>query len=193
MSRLSAFKVAGFIALTTAVPAWAQTATPDISDKLQLCATCHGEAGTPAKPEIPIIWGQNEYYIYVELKDYKAGRRANETMNPIAADLSKEEMQALAKHFSEQPWPATSFPSDDAAARKAQSAMTAGACTSCHLGDLHGKSAIPRIADQQPVYLEKTILELKNNVRQNAPAKTALFSTYPDDELKALAVYLSSR
>jgi len=193
MSRLSAFKVAGFIALTTAVPAWAQTATPDISDNLELCATCHGEAGTPVKPEIPIIWGQNEYYIYVELKDYKAGRRANETMNPIAADLSKEEMQALAKHFSEQPWPATSFPSDDAAARKAQSAMTAGACTSCHLGDLHGKSAIPRIADQQPVYLEKTILELKNNVRQNAPAKTALFSTYPDDELKALAVYLSSR
>jgi len=187
------FKVAGFIALATAVPALAQTATPDISDKLQLCATCHGEAGTPVKPEIPIIWGQNEYYIYVELKDYKAGRRANETMNPIAADLSKEEMQALAKHFSEQPWPATSFPSDDAAARKAQSAMTAGACTSCHLGDLHGKSAIPRIADQQPVYLEKTILELKNNVRQNAPAKTALFSTYPDDELKALAVYLSSR
>ena len=181
------------MSLAAALPTSAQTATPDISEKLQLCAGCHGEAGTPVKPEIPIIWGQNEYYIYVELKDYKAGRRANETMNPIAADLSKEEMQALAKHFSEQPWPRTAFPSDEAAARKAQSAMTAGACTSCHLGDLHGKSAIPRIANQQPVYLEKTMLELKNNVRQNAPAKTALFSTYPDDDLKALANYLSSR
>jgi cytochrome c553 len=193
MTKLNALSAAGFIILATTIPANAQTATPDISEKLQLCTTCHGEAGTPVKPEIPIIWGQNEYYIYVQLKDYKAGRRANETMNPITADLSKEEMEALAKHFSEQPWPATSFPSDDAAERKAQSAMTAGACTSCHLGDLHGKSAIPRIADQQPVYLEKTILELKNNVRQNAPAKTALFATYPDDDLKALAIYLSSR
>jgi cytochrome c553 len=193
MIRLISWAAAGFMSLAIALPTWAQTATPDISEKLQLCSTCHGEAGTPVKPEIPIIWGQNEYYIYTELKDYKAGRRANETMNPIAADLSKEEMQALAKHFSEQPWPATSFPSDDAAAGKAQNAMTAGACTSCHLGDLHGKSAIPRIADQQPVYLEKTMLELKNNVRQNAPAKTALFSTYPDDDLKALANYLSSR
>ena len=193
MIRLDVCTVAGFIMLATATLAVAQTATPDISEKLQLCVTCHGEAGTPVKPEIPIIWGQNEYYVYIQLKDYSTGRRANETMNPIASDLSKEEMQALAKHFSEQPWPSTSFTSDEAAAQRAERAMTAGACTSCHLGDLHGKSAIPRVADQQPVYLEKTMLELKNKVRQNAPAKSSLFATYPDEDLKALATYLSAR
>ena len=40
----------------------------NIAEKLQLCSSCHGEAGTPVKPDIPIIWGQNEYYIYTELK-----------------------------------------------------------------------------------------------------------------------------
>ena len=180
--------------MLAAASALAQTATPDITEKLQLCTGCHGEAGMPVNPDMPITWGQNYYYLYVQLKDYASGRRANEIMNPIAAALSKEEMQALAKHFSEQPWPKTTFPApDDATALQAEQAMTAGACTECHLGNLHGRSGIPRVAGQQPVYLEKTMLELKNKVRKNAPAKSSLFATFPDEDLKALAAYLSAR
>ena len=37
---------------------------------------------------MPITWGQNYYYLYVQLKDYASGRRANEIMNPIAAAMS---------------------------------------------------------------------------------------------------------
>ena len=66
-------------------PAAAQTATPDIAEKLQLCTSCHGEGGLPVNPDMPIIWGQNYYYLYVQLKDYAAGRRQNEVMTPIAA------------------------------------------------------------------------------------------------------------
>ena len=181
-------------ALLAAGPALAQTATPDVTEKLQLCTTCHGEAGMPVNPDIPITWGQNYYYLYVQLKDYASGRRKNEIMNPIAAELSKEEMQALAKHFSEQPWPKTAFPApDEAIALQAERAMTAGTCTECHLGNLHGRSGIPRVAGQQPVYLEKTMLELKQKIRQNAPAKSSLFATFPDEDLKALAAYVSAR
>ena len=68
----------------------------DISARLQLCQSCHGENGMPQQADTPIIAGQNYYFLYVELKDYKSGRRANEIMQGIAADLSKEEMQALA-------------------------------------------------------------------------------------------------
>jgi cytochrome c553 len=139
-------------------------------------------------------WGQNYYYLYVQLKDYASGRRQNEVMTPMAAELSKEEMQALAKHFSEQPWPKVSFsPAEPALSHQAQQAMTAGACTECHLGNLHGRSGIPRIAGQQPAYLEKTMLELKNKVRKNAPAKSSLFATFPDEDLKALAAYAAAR
>ncbi|HEX6102947.1 MAG TPA: cytochrome c4 [Alphaproteobacteria bacterium] len=175
-------------------PAAAQTATPDIAEKLQLCTGCHGEGGLPVNPDMPIIWGQNYYYLYVQLKDYAAGRRQNEVMTPIAAELSKEEQQALAKHFSEQPWPKTGFPPvEPAVSQQAQRAMTAGACTECHLANLRGRSSIPRVSGQQPAYLEKTMLELKNKVRQNAPAKASLFATFPDEDLKALAAYLATR
>jgi cytochrome c553 len=181
-------------ALMATGPALAQTATPDISEKLQLCTGCHGQEGMPAAPDMPVIWGQNYFYIYVQLKDYASGLRKNEIMNPIAVELSKEEMQALAKHFSDQPWPKTAFPRpDEATSQKAQLAMTAGACTECHLANLHGRSGIPRIAGQQPAYLEKTMLELKQKVRQNAPTKSSLFATFPDEDLKALAAYVSAR
>jgi cytochrome c553 len=181
-------------ALMAGGPALAQTATPDIAEKLQLCTSCHGEAGMPVNPDIPITWGQNYYYLYVQLKDYASGLRKNEIMNPIAAELSKEEMQALSKHFSEQPWPRTTFPApDEATSQQAQRAMVAGTCTECHLGNLLGRSGIPRVAGQHPAYLEKTMLESKQKVRQNAPAKSSLFATFPDEDLKALAVYLSAR
>jgi cytochrome c553 len=180
--------------LLAAGPALAQTATPDIAEKLQLCTGCHGEGGLPVNPDIPITWGQNYYYLYVQLKDYASGRRQNEVMTPIASELSKEEMQALSKHFSEQPWPKTSFPAvEEAVSQQAKRAMTAGACTECHLANLQGRSGIPRVAGQQPAYLEKTMIEMKNKVRNNAPAKSSLFATFPDEDLKALAAYLATR
>lgn len=182
------------VRMAAPLPSAAQTAVPDISKKLALCTTCHGEAGMPVNPEKPIIWGQNYYYLYVQLRDYKSGLRANEIMNPIAAELSKEEMQALAKHFSAQPWPPTTFPRpDETVTLQAQRAMTAGICTECHLGNLHGQSDIPRVAGQQPAYLEKTMIEMKTKTRNNAPAKSSLFATFPEEDLKALAAYLSAR
>jgi len=176
--------------LLSVAPAAAQE--PDISERLQLCQSCHGEAGTPQQPDTPIIWGQNFYYLYVQLKDYQAKRRANDTMNAIAADLSKDEMQALAKHFSEQAWPRITFQATDADIALAERAAIAGACTSCHLGDYHGnKSDVPRIAGQQPAYLDRTTHEMKNKVRANNPFMTTLLSTFADGDLTALAHWLA--
>ncbi|MCI0431522.1 MAG: hypothetical protein L0210_13410 [Rhodospirillales bacterium] len=187
------FAAAALLVLAASAPAIAQTAAPDISEKLQLCTACHGEAGMPVNPDIPIIWGQHEYYLYVQLRDYNSGLRANEIMNPIAGELSKEEMRALAQHFSQQPWPQTTFTVADDQTQRAHSALTAGACTECHLANLQGLSDIARIGGQQPLYLEKTMLEMKNKVRNNAPAKSSLFATYPDEDLKALSAYLSAQ
>jgi cytochrome c553 len=164
----------------------------DISDRLQLCQSCHGETGMPQQPDTPIIAGQNYYFLYVQLKDYKAGRRANEIMQGIAADLSKEEMQALAKHFSQQTWPRIPFQADDADVARAEQSAVAGACTTCHLGNYHGNNSdVPRIAGQQPAYLERTTKEMKTKVRANNPFMTTLLSTYDDADLAALAHWLA--
>jgi cytochrome c553 len=164
----------------------------EISERLQLCQSCHGEAGMPQQADTPIIAGQSYYFLYVQLKDYKAGRRANEIMQGIAADLSREEMQALAKHFSQQSWPRIPFQADGADVARAEQAAVAGACTTCHLGNYHGNNSdVPRIAGQQPAYLERTTKEMKTKVRANNPFMTSLLSTYDDADLAALAHWLA--
>ncbi|MDX1528381.1 MAG: c-type cytochrome [Gammaproteobacteria bacterium] len=163
-----------------------------LESKIALCESCHGANGLPSDPAIPIITGQEFYYLYVQLKDYKAGRRANPIMGGIVAQMEKEEMQALAQHFSEKKWPSVQFRADDPTITKAQQATTAGQCVQCHLGGYEGNSRVPRLAGQQPGYLEKTMLEFKNKVRLNSPAKGSLMSAYPEEDIAAMAKYLGA-
>ena len=37
------------------------------------CTACHGEDGRPISPEIPVISGQQEGYLYFQLRDFKSG------------------------------------------------------------------------------------------------------------------------
>ena len=53
-------------------------AADSIEDKAQICAGCHGENGIPQEKTTPIIWGQNEGYLYIELRDFKSGARKND-------------------------------------------------------------------------------------------------------------------
>ena len=164
----------------------------DISERLPVRQTCHGETGMPQQEDTPIIAGQSFYFLYVQLKDYQAGRRANEIMQGIVADMSREEMQALARHFSQQTWPRIPFQADAADTAKAEQAAVAGACTTCHLGNYHGNNSdVPRVAGQLPAYLERTTKEMKTKVRANSPFMTTLLSTYDDADLAALAHWLA--
>ena len=46
-----------------------------IRDKLEGCFACHGDNGASEDPQFPIIAGQHLYYLYVQLRDFEAGRR----------------------------------------------------------------------------------------------------------------------
>ncbi len=37
----------------------------ELDEMVALCTSCHGEDGRPIEPDIPIIWGQEYYYLYV--------------------------------------------------------------------------------------------------------------------------------
>jgi cytochrome c553 len=165
-------------------------AQEDVTELVTVCVSCHGEDGRPVEADYPIISGQEFYYLYVQLKDYQAGRRANDIMQPIVADLSKEQMQALAQYFSEQSWPTLGFQASHADIAAGRSAASAGQCTQCHLGDYTGDSRVPRVAGQNPGYLERTMLEFKNRIRLNAPDKSTLFAAYDEPDIAALAHYL---
>lgn len=162
-----------------------------LAEKIELCTSCHGEKGLPEQAEVPIIWGQEYYYLYVQLKDYKAGRRANETMQGIVEELSKTDMKALAQHFADKKWPATGFRSNDVADKAGLSAAAAGQCVQCHLGGYEGNSRIPRLSGQTMPYLTRTMQEFKDKVRLNSPAKGSLMNSYSNEDIENMASYLA--
>ncbi len=163
-----------------------------VADALKSCEVCHGEGGASTQQLYPILAGQEFYYLYVQLKDFKSGLRAGPIMGPLAAVLEKEDMQLIAKYFSEQEWPDTDYTSDDETRKSAQSVITAGQCVACHLGAFHGNSRVPRLAGQHPDYLAKTMLDFKSKARNNSPAKGSLMASFGDQEIVDVARYLSS-
>ena len=157
----------------------------DVEAAASQCAACHGAEGVPSDPTIPIIHGQEFFYLYTQLKDYAAERRANPIMSPMASQYERDQMKALAQYFSEKPWPAIQTTTEEGDAKLAERAIARGQCSACQ-----GDSRIPRLAGQQPGYLEKTMKDFKNEVRLNAAAKISVMKKVEDKEIEALARYL---
>lgn len=156
-----------------------------------LCAGCHGQNGVPISADIPVIWGQHAGYLFLELRDFKSGARASPVMQPLVADLSRDDMLALAMYFEAKTWPNLAQPSAPAQeAARAAGDVASGQCTQCHLGGFLGDSTNPRLAGQEVTYLQTTMKAFHDGTRANNPWMNALLKTYPEDELAALAHYL---
>lgn len=166
---------------------------PQIADLVETCKACHGEVGVPVQEEAPIIWGQEQYYMYVQMRDMKAGRRESEIMGPVVQDLDKDTMKTLAEYFSLLPWPSLGYSTPEKDIPIAESAAVAGQCPQCHLGAWVGNSRVPRLAGQNVHYLEKTMLDLKYDRRKNAPDIGALFRDISDDDVRSLARYAAGK
>ena len=165
----------------------------DIRPQLTLCFTCHGQNGVSTQPKYPIIAGQHFYYLYVQLKDFKTAYRSSEIMGPIAKLLEKKQMIAMSKFFSEQKWPNIGYSPIKERALWGETSAAAGQCVQCHLGGYEGDSRIPRLAGQYPEYLKNTMLDFKNKIRNNSPAKGSLLVSYSNDEIAAMAEYLAGK
>ncbi len=162
-----------------------------LEDEVALCVSCHGEDGVPIVPDYPIIWGQQYFYIFTQLRDYGAGRRDNEVMTPIAAEYDRDQAKLLAEHFAALAWPAIPAEMQDGDQQIADKGITGGQCSACH-GKWQGDSRIPRVAGQQVGYLDKSMLDFKNEVRLNAPDKISTMKQLEDETIAALARYLAT-
>ncbi len=164
---------------------------PEIEEHVVQCLVCHGEDGRPVVEDAPIVYGQELYYLFVQLRDFAAGRRQSEIMTPIASELDRKQMEALAKYFSEQEWPTIQAAPTDEQRTTGARIGSAGQCPQCHLGGYNGDSRNPRLAGQTAEYLEKTMLDFKYRRRKNAPDKSVLIESFSDEDLAATAHYLA--
>ncbi|HEX6639389.1 MAG TPA: c-type cytochrome [Steroidobacteraceae bacterium] len=66
----------------------------------EVCLACHGTNGVGITPDYPTIAGQHADYIVRALTDYKKGGRKNAVMAGMAANLTQEDIEALAEFYS---------------------------------------------------------------------------------------------
>jgi cytochrome c553 len=172
------------------VHAQADSAT---TEKAQVCEACHGPNGNSTNPQYPILAGQTARYMYLELEDFKAGRRHDPQMDPIAKNLTPDDMLALADSFSKQQKAPTGFQADpakvEAGAKKSQEVL----CTMCHGGGFMGQNEIPRVAGQQDAYVKKELSDFKTRTRTNdGGSMTSVASTLSDQDIENLAQYIAN-
>lgn len=182
------------LALTPAAAADRLTTPPGaapVPEKAQVCLACHGEKGVPIDASIPIISGQMEGYLYLQLRDMKAGVRKVEPMEPILADLTRDDLAQLAAYFSGLPWPDIGQPrAPKDVTQRALTANESVGCTGCHLDRYQGYSAVPRLAGQSSAYLAKTIADFRSRTRANNPGMSDLMNATSQPDLDALAQFL---
>lgn len=167
-------------------------AAESIEQKVEACAGCHGQDGKPVDKSIPVIWGQQTGYLYIQLRDFKRGDRKNEIMQPIAATFEKDDMLAIAEYFSHKPWPDLGQPrSPKDIAERALTAEHSVGCTGCHLDRFQGDGTVPRLAGQGRDYLAQTMIDFRTRARGNNPGMSDLMIAAPEDDLAALAQYLA--
>ncbi|MGB3023145.1 MAG: cytochrome c4 [Methyloceanibacter sp.] len=167
-------------------------AADGIEEKAKLCAACHGEKGIPINNTTPVIWGQNEGYLYLQLRDFKSGSRKNALMSPMVASLEKADMLALAAHFTKLKWPnLEQADASNAVAAKAQTAAGSIGCRGCHLEHFQGDGTTARLAGQWQEYLHNTMMAFRDGSRGNNPGMSDLMKATAPGDLEALSKYLA--
>jgi len=158
-----------------------------------VCAACHGEDGNAAIPGYPSLAGQTWRYIYIQLKDYKEGRRSHPIMTAMASNLSRTEMTNVANYFAGFPLKANGFVADEAKAKLGKVKADETLCTMCHLGGFSGQNEIPRVAGQQYDYVVEQLRNFKARTRTNdAGNMTSVAQTLSDADIENLGHYISS-
>jgi cytochrome c553 len=179
------------LALLAAGPLAAQDAEAGRA-RAQACAACHGTDGNAVSPEIPSLAGQTWRYLYVQLRDFKEGRRNSAVMGPMAQALSREDMIALANFFAAQPLKPAAFAVDEARARLGKAKAEETLCTMCHLGGFLGQNEIPRVAGQNYAYIVAQLKAFKERTRTNdAGNMTSVARTLSDADIENLGHYLA--
>jgi len=169
------------------------------AQKAAVCSACHGMTGASINPEWPNLAGLGEPYIVTQIQAFKAGKRVNPLMTPMAAALMDGDMEDLAAHFSRQtPAGLEADPSNWKEGEKLYRGGDKGrgipACIACHgpQGRGNGPAKYPALRAQHAVYTYNQLKAFKDGTRTAAgnDIMQAVTDRMTDPEMRALASYV---
>jgi cytochrome c553 len=151
----------------------AKAADESVKEKAAQCTPCHGETGISQTENTPSLARQPDLYLQWQLIFFRSGSRKIEIMQPIAEQLSNEDVRNLGAYFASLTPPKALYvmPRDTFA----------------------GTKAVARLAGQREEYLLKALHDYKSNVRVGGGVAAMADVAYSlsEEEITALAHYLA--
>ena len=175
-------------------PVYANAA--DVADGKRIaeatCAGCHGANGISRIQGLPHLAGQRPAYLYLELRAYQSGARADSAMTNTVKPLNDSALVKAAAYYGslEPAQPAATGKPAPAKPDPAQAGKTAAAaCAGCH-GDsgISKMPGTPSVVGLDPKYLVTAMKAYKTGQRKNDMMKSML-GALADADLDNIALY----
>ena len=163
-----------------------------------VCAACHGADGNSGTPAYPKLAQQHPEYIVKQLQEFKAGKRPNPIMQPMAAQLSDADMKNIAAWVTAKK-AKTGFAKDKEFVTVGERIYRGGiadrqvaACAGCHSPNGAGIPAqYPRLSGQHADYTAAQLTGFRDGIRKNSPQMAMIASKLNDREIRAVADYIA--
>lgn len=191
--------VLGAVALALAGGALAAGDPTAGREKSASCAACHGTDGNSLVAQFPKLAGQHARYLVKQLRDFKAGKRKDPTMGPMAMPLTEADMADLAAYYAGQavkPGKADPAKVDlgERIWRAGNEATGVPACTGCHAPNGRGnpEAGFPALAGQHAAYTLKQLKAFAAGERSNDPGAMmrTIARKMTGEEMAAVAAYI---
>ncbi|MBF0444456.1 MAG: c-type cytochrome [Magnetococcales bacterium] len=171
------------------------------------CMACHGRGGIKAILAYPNLAGQDNKYLFNQMKDIASGKRLaaldptghprTEGMKGVMHLVDKQQMKKIADWLAEEapaPLQESSKTLDKARVAQGEKIYKKLKCKTCH-GDggnkpLKGK---PYLAGQKKQYLVLQMQDMKSGIRKNGQSGTmkGFIKKASEKDIELMAEYLS--
>ena len=201
---MRAQKVFFFVA---AMSFFASASAADVDAMMENCNGCHGDNGVSQWGDVPTIAGIDAFthadalYIYRDEdrpcseSEYRQGdtSRPATTMCAVTADMSDDDIEAIAEAYAELPFVAAAQ-EFDAGLAEAGKAIHEDACDRCHSeGGSNVDDEASILAGQWMPYLKQSFADYASGDRdQDKKMKEKMDALSPDD-VKALLHFYASQ
>ncbi|MGH8656138.1 MAG: c-type cytochrome [Gammaproteobacteria bacterium] len=190
----------GLIAATKAETVQAKGDVEAGKAKSAVCAACHGQDGNSLAPQWPKLAGQHVAYLEKQLTDFKADKREDPAMGPVAASLSEDEILDLAAYYALQEIAIGKVAKGHVSLGRAVyhgGVQTSGvpACMACHGPSGKGNPAagFPALRGQHAKYTEKQLQAYASGQRSNdgeGAVMRDIAARLSSKEIQAVAAYI---
>lgn len=175
------------------------SAAPNGSDLAKLkCTPCHGADGRGINTDYASLAGQSAEYLTKQIFAFKTGQRKSALMQPIVQELGALEVETLTAHFAKLP-PGHTVAADRALAaegaalyKNGHPGRGLGSCAACHGEKALGSAQTPRLAGQNPGYIEQQLRNFIQKSRTNDLMMHLSLAGMSDREIRAVATHLGT-